>query len=435
MESFNPMVLERHVWVFVDTNVLLHYPPLRNLDWINWCDCDAVTLVLCMPVIDELDEKKTHPLLSDRATRAIKEIETYAGQEIREHVKLIILEDEQPSGGGDTRIIDAVTRYKRNFEIEVDVRICSEDLGMSVRCRGRGISVLKPDKALELPAPQNEAHKKIQSLSAELAQLKTSMPDLTLIATAPGSTGNPPNLELSRSNLRLSQLLQQEATTFGVRLLDPESSTGLYSVQDFEPLNARVPQSFARYAPQLANYLRSHRQWIAEQIPILEASQRVITFNLELQNTGSSPAENVEVTVHFPPVFSFIKVGHAFAGSIPKFGARIKAPQVPPGLASEGAQPIRDPFDALHKAQERAYYFSAPVVKIEGDRENGFILRYQKPLIVHHRHENWGELTTAFDSWENAKSFNAQVSISAGNIPKKIERSIPFIIKCKLAST
>jgi hypothetical protein len=59
------------VAVFVDTNVLLHYPPFADIDWKEWLGAKASKLVICMPVIHELDEKKSDPRFRERPPSAV----------------------------------------------------------------------------------------------------------------------------------------------------------------------------------------------------------------------------------------------------------------------------------------------------------------------------------------------------------------------------
>ena len=55
------------VVLFPDTNVLLHFRSLREIDWPVVTDAKAVKLVLCSAVIHELDQKTYDPKLSQRA--------------------------------------------------------------------------------------------------------------------------------------------------------------------------------------------------------------------------------------------------------------------------------------------------------------------------------------------------------------------------------
>src|SRR5689334_9354396 len=61
--------------LFLDTNSLLHYPSIKDVDWLNVCDSEAVVLVLCMQVVHELDEKKSDAKLRSRAERVLRDVE------------------------------------------------------------------------------------------------------------------------------------------------------------------------------------------------------------------------------------------------------------------------------------------------------------------------------------------------------------------------
>jgi hypothetical protein len=41
--------------LFLDTNSLLHYPPIKSVGWKAVCGTKSVRLVLCMQVVHELD--------------------------------------------------------------------------------------------------------------------------------------------------------------------------------------------------------------------------------------------------------------------------------------------------------------------------------------------------------------------------------------------
>ena len=84
------------IHVFIDTNIyVLHYPPLDQLDWCELCGSEEVVLVICLPVVQELDKKKSEPRLGDRAARAIQAIRQFAGSTpLRENVTLTIFNHE-----------------------------------------------------------------------------------------------------------------------------------------------------------------------------------------------------------------------------------------------------------------------------------------------------------------------------------------------------
>src|SRR5437867_2014425 len=49
------------VTAFPDSNILLHFKPLAQIDWLAICKARRVRLVVCLQVINELDDKKADP--------------------------------------------------------------------------------------------------------------------------------------------------------------------------------------------------------------------------------------------------------------------------------------------------------------------------------------------------------------------------------------
>ena len=151
------------VTVFPDTNVLLHYPPLSQIDWCSLTASEAVKLVICLQVIHELDEKKNDSHLSDRAARAIKEISglSESGLPARadvtlevfnREVRLVEFPDTLSPDSKDDRIVHLVKAYQQQHTDE-KVAVVTEDYGMKLRCKAHGIALFEPDKSKRLPTP------------------------------------------------------------------------------------------------------------------------------------------------------------------------------------------------------------------------------------------------------------------------------------------
>ena len=109
--------------LFIDTNHFLHYPPLADRDWCAECGAKSVKLVVCMPVIHELDEKKSNPRLKDRAERAIRELKAIRakGGVVRPAVTLDTIHHEIPreqfdGGMNPDRADDAILMHVKLYE-------------------------------------------------------------------------------------------------------------------------------------------------------------------------------------------------------------------------------------------------------------------------------------------------------------------------------
>lgn len=173
--------------LFLDTNTLLHYPPIKDVAWKDVCGCASVRLVFCLQVIHELDEKKHDPRLGDRASRTIKEISLIrsAGGNVREGVTLEIYNYEirvadfpttLSYDSKDDRIVYSVKKYLEEHP-DSRVAVYTEDMGMSLRCEASSIPILEPDPRTRMENPQDELTKKYKSAINEINALKNRLPD------------------------------------------------------------------------------------------------------------------------------------------------------------------------------------------------------------------------------------------------------------------
>ena len=139
----------------LDTNVLLHYKPLTDVIWTDVLGTSAVTLVIPIRVLAEIDDKKAAPnnhKLRTRARTRINMLERlvlgeHDVQPVRENVNLTVvgsvdLDPEarrRPSPPSDVEILDtcrALAAYAPNA-----VSIVTGDLAMKVQARASGISI------------------------------------------------------------------------------------------------------------------------------------------------------------------------------------------------------------------------------------------------------------------------------------------------------
>ncbi len=101
--------------VFPDSNIFLHFKPLAQIDWLTVCGAKQVKLVVCLQVINELDDKKGDPRLGERAKRAVKDIREMRDKEIRPGVTLTVFNhaprpEDFPVGMSPDRNDDRIVR-------------------------------------------------------------------------------------------------------------------------------------------------------------------------------------------------------------------------------------------------------------------------------------------------------------------------------------
>ena len=140
----------------LDTNVLLHYQPARQIHWAEVLKLSAVRLVLPLRVVEELDAKKylARDDLADRARRILTDLWALVGPVAGRPVELApgvtvevpVDEERERALDADAEILALCSSLKA---VGVDVVLVTGDTSMSLRATTRRIDVRRPpDKYL-----------------------------------------------------------------------------------------------------------------------------------------------------------------------------------------------------------------------------------------------------------------------------------------------
>jgi predicted ribonuclease YlaK len=176
-------------YLFVDTNVLLHYRRLEEIDWLNLSKSKEAVIILCPIVIRELDQHKiSHPQgkIRKRAQEIIASLHPkLSGEEsdvIRYGVRLEFVSEEPSidfnthrlrSEIADDWLIASVIELKQK-KTNDEIKIVSADLGLSIKAKAQNIKVLRPLETDKLADELDEGEKRIRDLQKELTEIKNS---------------------------------------------------------------------------------------------------------------------------------------------------------------------------------------------------------------------------------------------------------------------
>jgi predicted ribonuclease YlaK len=141
----------KKIIAFFDTNTILHFQDLAEIDWRSVLTCDEVLLVLAPITISELDKKKyeANGRIRERARAAISRFERLWGEGpiepvVRDGVKILFLEhttviyyaelgldkDDQ-----DDRLIGSIIHFREQHSGE-PVTLVTADFGLKRKCVG-----------------------------------------------------------------------------------------------------------------------------------------------------------------------------------------------------------------------------------------------------------------------------------------------------------
>lgn len=411
--------------LFLDTNILLHFKSLREIDWLTVAGAKAVRLVICSPVLDELDDHKYNPRLKDRAEAADGEIQRIenAGYEVRNGVTLdVLVEPPEPDGNQDGGIIRRVQQY-RDESPGTRVAVVTGDSNMGRRCRVRGVEVVRLGKEWMQPV-EDERDRKFRQLQQEHQQLKNHQPDLQLLI-AHGPDGQPTKC-LDVDLVRPRPLDLQRVLGDVREIYEKHGLLGRYNSIHKEALE----EFFAEY----------ERNWL--QLECFQAV-RVLTLPLVfwLSNMGGAPATTVEVTVEFPHDFVCMiseedirkryfrpRIQEQFdeLHQLPRGISMFGLPQhvyVPNGTSREIEEPefakrLRESLRATEISRLRL-----PGIFEDIHRQGCFIVM-NSPQAMHNKQHYFGTVFVTLTDWDSVRPFELKYQIRTANHPKLIEGKI-----------
>lgn len=414
--------------LFLDTNCLLHYPPLSQIDWRKLAGAKTVKLCICMIVAHELDKKKNDPLLRDRANGAIKELSRMnrAKGAVRDNVTLEILvgelrREDFPHGYSPDSSDDAILVHALQYgdeHVEEKIAIVSEDLGMEVKCVAHGFAILRPDTiAGRLPNPADAKTKEHRQALAELERLKNKLPNLRVLVSMPKKP--PPS-----SALRFEPPAQLPFRDIDSEVGAAEAKRRVYSGRTKGEITGRVPhEEYIRYDSEFDQYVADFRAYLLKVNQQAEHRARSFCAMFSLENTGGAPAEDVDVDLNFPPGITIERIGES--------SILLQEPR-PPSLP--GANPQLSYGNLLGSLGAIG---QPPVANVPKSSDQvGFRIRkgfaYQASWHIdrlkHGYHRNMFVVRIVFRDRQAVKSFHVDYTCSAGNHPDKKMGRVDFIV-------
>jgi rRNA-processing protein FCF1 len=442
--------------VFVDTNVFLHFPPMKDIDWVLLANANQVDLVVCMTVINELDAKKSDSRLGSRADRAIKEIgeAIKVCRIVRESVTLNIFNhvlrssdfpDTLSPDSADDRIVHLASVYKKEHG-GAPVAIATGDLGMTLRAPVGGIEFIELDKSLRLENPADELVKKNRELVAENSKLKNRIQVLSLGLS-------PKDEEFSLSTKTLFSIcfekkeidVESELAKIHNRYpkyVPPNKNKLDPDIEAVEAMHARLmgglsqTEKWDEYNSKLEQFYKKYEEYLCLLGIIHEVRSRSFWFDVWLANEGSCPATDIDVSIEFPALIKAVgRIGTDLTIPVetlpdppnpPKKPATFRSTEIPyMGIGTHLGRELPK-FHDLHMKDNDNFDPSVEITKI-GEDFRRITIHLRK--LKHGHSSRIGTFLAFFSPDESIRTFGTEYSISSTELPTRLEGKMPFLIE------
>lgn len=282
--------------IIVDTNLILHFRRLDELDWCELVGAAPCSVVVTPVLMRELERAKVHnpnAKLRARAKDAIAWLAAKIADEdpiiLREGVTLILDEQEPLIDFAEHRLSRDIaddhliaSALDWNLRSGHDVAIASADSGLALKLRSRPIRFFQPEEKWRLSNAVDAERAELRELKRKLDQERMRRPALTVQFLEGGTTINigPDPIERPRS-------IEEVQSAFPTMALDDYSQLDnrtkpgvrVYRHEPVDQYNKDLGTYFADYG----RYLERHDDW-AEQ------EGRTLEIEFFLANAGGGPA-------------------------------------------------------------------------------------------------------------------------------------------------
>lgn len=428
--------------------IYLHYRSLCEIDLTKIFGTGKYTILIPRITLGELDKHKNSHKLSrirERARKVTKKIEDWdKGEEVRPGVSAEFLPKVPVVDYGaiglrpdwqDDVLLASIYAYKVDNHLE-RVALVTQDTTLRLTARHLGIEVLELPEEYKLPEEPDPLASENRELRKALSRLENLQPKLVMsFAGSENAKGGhkafsilPP---LPNINLEVEKKIEALRKKFPKLPLRPskDRSLGITTndlnsmISDFGGLNYIKSAEYERYNKDVDKYLTGYGDYLAQVHRAQGQIRRTIQFTVQIENVGNSPAEDVDIHLHFPNGFRLFVEDELPDAPI--------EPVLPISPRTELEIMTRKPLIGL-----RGLDFEAPYLRDDRNPSSFRIERTNSYDVSEHFDKvkqgfcyDLPEMFLVFDSYESASSFSCQYTIYPANLPDPISGELHFSIE------
>lgn len=405
--------------VFIDTNILLHYAPLDQIDFEELTNDKYNTLVFAPVIIFELDKHKrsTGKKQAQRAKSVVKKIE-----EISSHKKLtknteIDIITSNPNATlfneysldreeQDDKLLASIIEYTLNNNDE-KIALLTGDLGLKLKSKSLSIDTISIPEKYEIVEEEDSSAKEINRLKRQLEKYAHSIPKLSLTFK---NSKEFITVNLKRfvfEEFKKEQMIELRSNNPYLPTLD--NNDNIFA-QLRRPI-FQTEESIKKYNDELDSYYSEYENFLDDNKLYFIQKHLSIILELKLHNEGTIPATDIDINMHFPDGFTICSVNNR--------PTRPDEPKIPskPGefLTSTVA------YFSTHQYSDGPTNFPFAGRGFSSiEKTNSYNVNFDVSSLKHNMTFDLEHLLLSFDDFNLASGFKIEYEILAANVPEII---------------
>lgn len=339
----------------------------------------------------------------------------------------------------DDQLIASIIMFKNEMP-DVDLVLVTSDAGLTLigKAKRNNIPVMKLPDNLKLAEEPDQDQIRIRELEKRLHELELKIPQLSLVFAdgnqyATFSLNYP--IEMTEDELAEKiELVKKQYPKMKQQTKQKIESSGQFAaiaevMANFNASmgNVILPEDIEIYNTELDDYYTQYSEYLRKDIWYHNLRYRTVNLSIYVANDGTTPAEDIDVFLHFPDGFTIMDQ-HSYPKSpeipdppsepttqLQRMTSMIRTPYLLPPLGLRGYTP-----DVISASRS----VSAHSIRKTGSYEVEFYV----DRLKHKLREAADPLYISFESFESAQSFTIDYRLLAANIPEEISGQLHVVI-------
>lgn len=422
------------LYIFPDTNIFIHGRHFEEIDWPALTGAPDITIMIAPSVIVELDKHKYHTnkKIAQRARKLLPRIEEIIRNPtgcqwklaaiLRRPDTTIFENNHLDSRDQDDVLLASILEFREGIGNEDQAILITNDTGPRLKAVSLNVTARSLPENYMMPDEPDESEKKITLLQKELAQHKNKIPVVALQFEKGGQHLEVPRpFDAISCDAYVAKQMEQIRNQFPPMVFREDNAITLPNGHLLKsPLffSVRVSQ-VNDYNSELQAFFNEYEKYYTSEYEQMIFLHHCCPVSILVKNTGTVPAEDLDIQMHFPDGFDVIKEDH-IPGLIEK-----PSPPYKPKNALDVQMPIVsiEGLSSLYSKRHPAADFShfntnvgSPSIK----KTNSYDVTVHVRSVKHHQSESLDKVWLKYEDMRKAKGFTIDYRIMAANIPQVV---------------
>lgn len=428
--------------LILDTNSLIHFRFFTDLPWSELFDDEKFSIVLPHPVIKELDKHKISQKenLQNRARKILSNIQKIRSEELELPSNLSFdLFLESPSENMfseldlnqklvDDQILASCKLFEKNVA-QSEITLITADYSLLFKAESIGIDAKLLDDRFKISLSNSKKEEEINKLKKEVSQLKNTIPNLEVVFPD-GNKYKEFVIEEDRTDWekKIQQELEQIKNEFPK--IDESYPSNVPNSNDLAEIQKKLKnlplgptqKPPKKYNQELEEFYDECEEYLKQKYNFLSQRNRSFIFQLQVKNTGTAPAKDTDILLHFPDGFLLFEPDEA------PISPPSDKPEPPSRKYNLG---ININSSIINPPSIRSNFGPTPPsnTSLDINKTNSYDVNFHIQRLKHNQHTESKKMVVLFDSYEDVKGFTVEYKIQAANVPNEISGELNFAVK------